>query len=148
MLLYLYDEINIIIEGHLYWIHRTDTNSWPEIFTLLAVMMSSFVAINIIALYLAHVIWGRYVAQTTALFSSVLDKIIDLDFSDLQSPKQGHHRIVDLIERWFEKEQKRNRGRVLQIKRLSGYEGKVLELLDHETIKQILNDYRRLLTGD
>ena len=105
MLLYLYDEINIIIEGHLYWIHRTDTNSWPEIFTLLAVMMSSFVAINIIALYLAHVIWGRYVAQTTALFSSVLDKIIDLDFSDLQSPKQGHHRIVDLIERWFEKEQ-------------------------------------------
>ena len=146
LLFYLYDEINLIIEDRLYRIHSVDATSWPEIFTLLTVTMSSFVVINILALFLAHLIWGRYVKQTIILFSAGLDKIIALDFSDSLTSMQSHHRMIDLMEQWFEKEQKRNREVSIQIDCLSGYEGKVIEQKDRENLKQILDDYRRLLT--
>jgi hypothetical protein len=148
LVFYLYSEINNIIEDHLYRAHRIYKTTWPAIFTLLAVTMSYFVVINILVLYLAHVIWGRYVKQTITVFSSVLDKIIDLDFSDSWSSKQGQHRIVDLIGRWFDKEKKRNWDISSHIERLSRYEGKEIGQDDIEYLKQILDAYRNLLTDN
>jgi hypothetical protein len=148
LVFYLYSEINNIIEDHLYRAHRIYKTTWPEIFTLLSMTMSGFVVINILVLYLAHVIWGRYVKQTITLFSSVLDRMIDLDFSGSWPSKQGQHRIVDLMEQWFDKEKKRNEDISTHIERLSRYEGQEIGQDDIENLKQILHAYRCLLTDN
>jgi len=145
LIFYFYSEINSIIEDRLYRVHRVDNSTWPEIFTLLAVSMGCFVVVNILVLILAHIIWGRYVRQTLALFSSTLDKIIDLDFSGSSSSIQHRHSIVDLIEQWFDKEQKRNRDITTHNECLSKYEGKPIGQDEIKDLEQILKTYRSLL---
>lgn len=147
LLTYMYIEINRIIEGHLYRLHNTNTASWPEMLLLLGSAMAAFLIVNIAALYLAHLIWGRYVRQTIRLFSAGLDRIIALDFSGrLQSPP-GHHQIIDLLETWFAREQDRNRQIALQLERLNGYAAGPLAAQQRQELRQILNQYRSLL-GD
>ena len=148
LIFYLNSEINSIIEDHLYRVHQVDKSAWPAIFTLLGVTMGCFVVVNILVLVLAHIIWGRYVKQTLALFSSILDKIINLDFSDTYSSRQHQHRIVDLIEQWFDKEQKRNRDITIQFECLAGYEGKPIGQDEIDNLEQILETYRSLLTDN
>ena len=82
------------------------------------------------------------------LFSNGLDKILALDFSDMKPSMRGHHRLLDLMGRWLNKEQIRNQDILLKIERLSAYQGKTIAKSDHEMVKQILNEYRQLLTDN
>ena len=147
LMVFLYNEVNNIIDKHLYRMHSIESTSWSEIFTLLTVSMSGFVVINMLVLYLAHLVWERYVRQTIFLFSTGLDKILALDFSDQPASMQGHHRLLDLMGRWLKKEQKRNQEISVLVKHLSDYEGKGIEKSDRDTVNQTLDEYRRLLTG-
>lgn len=146
MLLYFFMELNNIIDAHLYRLHDTQTASWPEILSLLALTMAGFLIVNIAALYVAHLIWGRYVRQTINLFSAGLDKIIARDFSDNPPTHSSHHHIIALLETWFSKEQRRNRQIRVQVERLDSYAGKPITASDQLEIQKILQDYQRLLT--
>ena len=146
LLFYLFSELNQIIESHLYRIHNTRSASWPEILSLLATAMAGFLIVNIVALYLAHLIWGRYVRNTISLFSSGLDRIILRDFSGLPPSAPGQHRIIDLLEDWYSRERQRCQSIELQLEQLANFAGKPLTGQDREELQRILDDYRRLLT--
>ena len=147
LMVFLYIEVNSIIDKHLYQMHSIESTSWSEIFTLLTVSISGFVVINMLVLYLAHLVWERYVRQTIFLFSNGLDKILALDFSDQPVTIQGHHRLLDLMTRWLKKEHNRNQEISVLTKRLLAYEGKAIDKTDYETLNQALDEYRRLLMG-
>ncbi len=146
MLLYFFVELNNIIDAHLYRLHDTQTASWPEILSLLALTMGGFLIVNITALYFAHLVWGRYVKQTIYLFSAGLDKIIARDFSDNPPTHSSHHHIIVLLETWLSKEQRRNRQIRVQVERLESYAGKPITPSNQREIQKILDDYQRLLT--
>jgi hypothetical protein len=146
LLSFMYVEINRIIEGHLYRLHNTNTASWPEMLLLLASAMAVFMIVNIAALYLAHLIWGRYVKQTIRLFSAGLDRIIALDFSGRLDSTPGHHQIIDLLETWFAKEQDRNRQIARQVERLNSFSDGPLTDRQRREMQQILDQYRNLLS--
>lgn len=147
LMVFFYYQVNNIIDKHLYQMHSIESTSWSEIFTLLTVSMSGFVVINMLVLYLAHLVWERYVRQTVFLFSSGLDKILALDFSDRSVMTQGHHHLLDLMTRWLKKEHNRNQKIAILAKRLLAYEDKAIDKTDYETLNQALDEYRRLLTG-
>lgn len=147
LMIYLYYEVNSIIDSHLYQMHSVQSTSWGEIFSLLGKSMGGFVLVNLLALYLAHLLWGRYVRQTISLFSAGLDKVLARDFTDSPELKQSHHRLVELMTGWLQKEQRRNQQISELLSRLPAYEGKSIDKADRETLKQTLDEYRQLLTN-
>jgi hypothetical protein len=147
LLAYLHIELNGLIESHLYSFHSAKPASWPEIFSLLLFTIGIFLCVNLAALYLAHLIWGRYVAQTIELFSAGLERMIELDFSADLPAGAAHHRIIELLANWFDKERQRNRDIAQQLNRLQAYAGRQLGESERAELQAILRDYRRLLSG-
>jgi len=147
MLLYfLYDGINQIIEQQLYQIHHKESDSsWIAIFKLIAWMMEGFLVVNLIALYVAHVVWARYVKKTVSDFSLLLYKLSMRDFSAREMGTQNRHSIVDLMEQWILKEKNRNQQISLIIEQLSGFEGRELQPGEIQQLQQQLQRYRQLL---
>ena len=147
---HLYSAINGIIEDRLYRIHRVEEAAWLDIINLLAVTMGYFILANVFALYLAHVIWSRYVKSTIVLFSVILNRIIDLNFSELpdSSDCKCHHQVIDMMQQWFQKEQKRNQAIASSVEALSIHDGKLIGQPEKDAIKKILTNYRQLLVGD
>ena len=146
LLTYLYIQINGIIEGHLYRLHNTHSASWSELLALLGYALAAFLLVNLAALYLAHLIWGRYVRQTLGLFSAGLDRMVALDFSTPLPSTPGRHRIIELIDAWYAKERRRNRQIAQQLERLNDYSGKPLGAAERRALQAILAEYRRLLS--
>jgi hypothetical protein len=146
LLTYLYLEINSLIEGHLYRLHNTHTASWPELLSLLGSAVAVFLVVNLAALYLAHLVWGRYVKHTIDLFSAGLDRLVALDFSEPLPSGPGHHRIIELLDTWYRKEQERNRQIARQQECLNSYSGKPLGTRERQDLQAIVAEYRRLLT--
>lgn len=147
LLTYLYLEIDGLIESHLYRLHNTHTASWPELLSLLGSAVTVFLVVNLAALYLAHLVWGRYVKRTIGQFSAGLDRIVALDFSEPLPSGPGDHRIIELLDAWYRKERERNRQIALHLERLDSYAGKPLGTMERRGLQAILAEYRSLLTG-
>ena len=119
LLVYLFAEFNRVIDSRLYRIHSGQQASWPEFLSLLAVAVAAFLLVNSMLLFLAHLIWDRYVAKTMELFSNGLERIIQLDFSADAETRPGQHRIIELLATWRAKERQRNVEIGLLVDRLS-----------------------------
>lgn len=145
LLFFLYGDINTLIEQHIYRIHSKGAESWPEIFRLLAITMSAFLVINIFLLYLAHTVWGRYIKGIISQFSTLLDHIVQRDFSEAAPTGNNAHQTMQLAQQWFNKERQRNNEINILLERLSGYKNKDLDDGDREQVIKTLRDYRQLL---
>lgn len=145
MLLFMYSQINVIIDENLYRIHPGDEGALPDLFNVLITVMAVFVAVNIPMLYLAHGLWSRYITRTVGYFSSVLDKMLVLDFTGLATSLKRRHPMAALVELWFEKEKARNHRIQRLLEELSGYQQGDLGEQELEQIRKRLQEYRRLL---
>ena len=145
LLTYLYAAFNGVIDDQLYRIHPADSDSWPAFVALLARAIGGFLLVNALALYLAHVIWGRYVRRTIAVFSSGLDRLIGLDFATAGSPQPSQHRILDLLQSWSARERDRNREIARLVERLSDHDAAALGSAERNEFRRLLQDYRCLL---
>ncbi len=146
LIIYLYFEVNRIIDDHLYRMHSIESTSWGEILSLLGITMSGFIVANLLTLYLAHLLWARYVNSTIDSFSRGLDKVIAYDFSAPESI-QGHHQLLELLKHWLAKEKKRGQDIRKLLDRLTQYEGRILDDTAREEINQTLSEYRNLLAS-
>ncbi|MBC8210533.1 MAG: hypothetical protein H8E21_05645 [Gammaproteobacteria bacterium] len=149
LLFFMYQGIDQIIEQQLYQIHRKGADSsWVSIFMLTGWMMGGFLLVNLIALYLANVIWGRYIRKTVTDFSKRLDKLQRRDFSNSEQDAENSHRMIDLMDQWLLKEKNRSHEIALIVEQLSSPEYKALTSSDRQQLQQYLQKYRRLLTGN
>lgn len=142
---YLHIEVDQILEDQMYQIHKTDQNSFPEIFRLILVALASFVAANIVALYVAHIIWGRYIKNTITIFSLELDKISALDFTPVNSSRKTHHHMIGLMDDWMLKEKNRISEINVVLKKLEQFGSKENKATQSDNIIELLDEYRSLL---
>lgn len=149
LLFMLYNGVNQIIEDQLYVIHQKDGEEpWMQVVELFVVMMTGFVLVNLLALYVAHVIWGRYVKQTVVQFSTMLDKLVELDFSEVTKERLYQHHLIDLMQQWLLSERARNRAISKRIRRLERFQNMDIQSPeDVEKVKRILDKYRLNLIG-
>lgn len=145
LMIYLYVEVNNIIEGHLYQMHGVESASWTDIFSLLGKAIGGFIIVNLLVLYLSHLLWERYVSKTLSLFSAGTDKMIDRDFTDSPELKQSNHELIDLMSQWLQKEKQRNERISVLLNRLSEYKDQPIEKSDRQALQQTLGEYRQLL---
>ena len=145
MLFYLYAQINTIIDENLYRVHPRDDGAWPDLFRALITVMLVFVAVNIPLLYLAHGYWSRYIRKTVGYFSTVLDKMLVLDFSGLAHSLKRRHPLAALVELWFEKEKARSHRIQRLLDELASYQQDAASEEDLEQVQKRLQEYRRLL---
>ena len=141
---FLYAGINQILEDQMYQIHKKADGSLPEIFNLLFFALSGFVATNFAAIYIAHLVWGRYIKKTINVFSTELDKINAHEFSPVTSIGKTHHHMIELMDEWMLKEKSRKTKINSLLRRLSE-----LTSVDSEeelkAAKSLLNDYQNVL---
>ena len=141
---FLYAGINQILEDQMYLIHKKTDSSLPEIFNLLFFALSGFVATNLAALYVAHLIWGRYIKNTINVFSMELDKINAHEFAPVTSANKTHHHMITLMDDWMLKEKNRKSKTDSLLRRLS----EITEVDSDEELKAVrglLNDYQNAL---
>jgi len=145
LLVYLYNEFNRVIDSRFYKIHSDNSASWPEFLSLLAATVGAFLLVNALLLFLAHLVWDRYVAQTVELFSNGLERMIRLDFSSDAETRPGQHRIIELLANWRAKERQRNHEIALLVDRLSTLGGEISDTGTQAEWRQVLKEYRGLL---
>ena len=141
----MHAEISDIMQAHLFRVHSQQNGAWPELFSVLVAVMGSFLLINSILLYLAHNLWSRYIRKTVRHFSTLLDKLHQLDFSSLPLTLKRQHPTAGLMELWYEKEKARNLRIDSLLNKLSRYQGKALQAEERDAILKTLQEYRRLL---
>lgn len=147
LLVYLFAEFNRVIDGRLYRIHGGHAQSWPEFISLLAGAVGAFLLLNTMLLFLAHLVWDRYVARTVEQFSNGLERMGGLDFSADGESSAGQHRIIKLLAAWRDKERQRNTGITLLVDRLAKLEARSTDTQTRAEWQQILQEYRRLLSA-
>lgn len=145
LLAYLYAEFNHVIDARFYRIHASDEASWPEFLTLLAQAVGGFLLVNAAALYLAHLIWDRYVRRTVDLFAAGLERMIALDFNADAESRGGQHRIIDLLDSWRARERRRNQEIARLLDRLATIGDEAGSAAADTEVGRILDDYRHLL---
>lgn len=143
----MHAEISDIISSHLFRVHPMPSGAWPELFTVLATAMVSFLLLNSLLLYLAHSFWSRYIKKTVQHFSILLDNLRKLEFAALPVTLKRQHPTAGLMELWYEKEKARNLRLQSLLSKLSEYQKKTVQTEDRDEILKTLQEYRRLLQG-
>ena len=145
MMWLMYAEVSDIIDDHLFRVHPAQHGAWPELFSVLAMVLGSFLIINLLVLYLAHHTWSRYVNKTVSHFSSLLDRLSERDFDGPDVKAERPHPVAGLMEVWYQKEKARNQGIVALLEQLSEFEQSDLPANDRQAIRGIVSEYRQLL---
>ena len=145
MLYFLYREINVVIESHLFRIHSPKEGAWPELFQVLLKVVGVFLILNILMFSAAHLVWSRYISRSIRRFSMVLDKIEKLDFSVLVASDQRMHPVAELVELWFEKERARDQRLGSLLAQLEACSDNKRDAAEHGELNSIVAEYKRLL---
>lgn len=144
---FMHAEISDIIISHLFRIHPVPSGAWPELFTVLATAMASFLLLNTLLLFLAHTLWSRYIKKTVQHFSMLLDKLRKREFTALPVTLKRQHPTAGLMELWYEKEKARDLRIQTLLSKLTHYQQKTPQVEDRDEILKTLQEYRRLLQG-
>lgn len=146
LMYFLYGDVNELIEQNIYQIHTRGSDSWGQIFSLVTIAIVSFLAINVVLMFLAHRVWSRYIQSTISQFSLVLDRILGFEFDAPLHLGDGNHQMMQLVQKWFDKEKKRHDKVDRLLERLSRFEGSSLNENEQQQLKKTLQEYRKTLT--
>ncbi len=119
-LVYLYFRYGQIIERNLYRIHAVDKHGIvPEFIAEFGYVVIGGGVLHLAALWLAHMIWARYVKAVLANFYVTLRKFRDLDFRAPEQPEEAHHEVLGLLARWRRAERERLHRVKLELRELA-----------------------------
>ena len=141
----LYNDINAVIEAHLFRIHAPEQGAWPELFRVLGVVLGLFLGLNLLLMLLIHLWWGRYIKKTVRQFSVVLERLLNFDFATSGDEIRKQHPAAELIELWYEKEKARNLRIAQLLQRLEALDDAAWTHAGDADVQKILTEYQRLL---
>jgi len=141
----LYNDINSVIEAHLFRIHAPEQGAWPELFRVLGVVLLLFLALNMVLMLLIHLWWGRYIKNTVKQFSIMLERLLNLEFSSSGEEIRKKHPAAELIELWYEKEKARNQRIATLLQRLRELDDTAWADPGDADVQKILTEYQSLL---
>ena len=103
-MIWLYIDLSEIIDGHLYRVHYADVTGYSPFLGTLFTVIPVILVVNLLALWLADVIWRAYVRRIVNQLRRILNRILNLDLR--AEPEDGHvyHDVIDRACSWMENE--------------------------------------------
>ncbi|QSX39992.1 hypothetical protein [Shewanella cyperi] len=115
-MIYLYWRFSALIEERMFSIHVAAQDSFLQLLLLELVWVVVFMSgINFVALLIANGLWGRNIGRIISAFRIRLFRMGRLDVSASQLPAAPDHEVLQHLDGWRRREEKKMR----QIKALS-----------------------------
>ncbi|VAX13604.1 hypothetical protein MNBD_GAMMA24-1630 [hydrothermal vent metagenome] len=104
-MIWLYLDLSAIIDAHLYRVHYADNTDGlsPFLATLFTVIPVILLA-NLVALWLADVIWRGYVRRIVNQLRRILARISKLDLREEPEDRRVHHDVIVKARSWLANE--------------------------------------------
>jgi hypothetical protein len=123
-MIYLYHRFVSLITDRMYSIHPAHQDNFLQLLiSELSYVVLIMSVVNIIALVVANVFWGRHVEGIISTFRARLERMGQLDLRRPQQPQQPDHDVIFRLEDW----------RRLQAQRMSQIRRLCQTLLDRES---------------
>lgn len=140
---YLYVRFLTVIENNLYRIHHTAQDFFSVLLDETGWVMLFMLVINVVGLLIADRFWVSYVRRVLGTFTSLADKVADLDFRP-DSESKDLHASLDLMLVWRQKERSRMQAARSILENLSTGEQLVAQL---QELRRDLPPYSRRFLG-
>ncbi|HEB85963.1 MAG TPA: hypothetical protein ENI68_02965 [Gammaproteobacteria bacterium] len=103
-MVWLYLDLNAIIEGNLYRVHYADTEGLSPFLAILFTIIPVILLVNLAALWLADVIWRGYVRRIVKQLRRILARISKLDLREQPEDRSVHHDVIEKARSWLANE--------------------------------------------
>jgi hypothetical protein len=104
-MVYLYYAFNDILEKQIFLIHRIDQDkTFMLMFMTLVKTVLILSGVNVLALFIAHILWGKYVNYIISEFRNKLISIGKYDLIGTSVKIRKLHEVIDLLSEWEEVE--------------------------------------------
>jgi len=105
-MVWLYLDLSAIIEANLYRVHYADAGGHSPFLATLFTVIPAILLVNLLALWLADIIWRAYVRRIVNQLRRMLGRISELDLRERQGDKNVHHEVIDRARNWLAHERK------------------------------------------
>lgn len=106
---YLYYRFDMILDERLYSAHFSpEITLFQEFSSVFFEMTLALLAVNAVALFIAHIIWSNYVDRVLGTFRSLLTRISHLDLSTDLRVNNSIHPILKQLSTWIHMERQRS----------------------------------------
>ncbi|HEB56719.1 MAG TPA: hypothetical protein ENI98_10560 [Gammaproteobacteria bacterium] len=103
-MVWLYLDLSKIIEGHLYRIHYADTEGLSPFLSTLFTVIPVILLVNLVALWVADVIWRAYVRRIVNQLRRILARISKLDLREQPEDRSVSHDVISKARSWLANE--------------------------------------------
>ncbi len=109
-MIWLYLDLSEIIEGNLYRVHYPDTEGTSPFLTTLFTVIPAILLVNLLALWVADVIWRAYVRRIVNQLRGMLGRISNLDLREQPGDSRVQHDVIDKARGWLANERQEFQG--------------------------------------
>ena len=103
-MIWLYLDLSEIIDGHLYRVHYAEVGGISPFLGTLFTVIPIILLVNLLALWLADMIWRAYVRRIVNQLRRILSRISNLDLREEPEDSHVHHDVIDRACSWLENE--------------------------------------------
>ncbi len=103
-MIWLYIDLSKIIDENLYRVHYADTGSSSPFIASLLTIIPVILLVNVLALWLADVIWRAYIRRIVNQLRRMLSRISNLDLRAQPEDQRVQHDVIDRARSWLENE--------------------------------------------
>ncbi len=108
-IVYLYIDFQSIIENHLYSAHFASKDALFQQFVIAFVhVIIAVVLINLIALWLTHIIWSKHIDTILSTFRQILQNTSKLNLSAAGTNGKARHFVLRFLSSWLTLERNRS----------------------------------------
>lgn len=103
-MIWLYLDLSAIIEGNLYRVHYADTDGQSPFLATLFTVIPAILIVNLLAVWIADVIWRTYVRRIVNQLRGMLGRISNLDLRAQPGDEHIQHEVIDKARAWLANE--------------------------------------------
>lgn len=103
-MIWLYLDLSAIIDANLYRVHYTDSDGVSPFLGTLFTVIPVILVVNLLALWLADVLWRAYVNRIVNRLRHMLERIGRLDLREQAQDAQVRHEVIDRARAWLASE--------------------------------------------
>lgn len=132
-LIWLYQDFGAVIEANLYRIHYSSNESGASLFSVLWKIIPIVVLFNILAIWLADIVWRRYIKHIVRTLEKFIYQAAELDLRAVPMAVHVEHEVINKARLWQQHERQRYREIQKGVAALTSDLSKQSGLSAHET---------------
>ncbi|MDH5573669.1 MAG: hypothetical protein OEY89_18030 [Gammaproteobacteria bacterium] len=108
-LLWLYQDLSVVIESNLYRIHYVSDNTETSLFSVLWKIIPFVILFNLVAIWLADFVWRSYIKRIIRTLEKFIQQAAKLDLRIMSMDRHVEHEVLKKASLWQQHEQQRYR---------------------------------------